>query len=143
METLFKRIIMFESIVNVPLKITFYPSCLCSLETGDHNTLLIMVLFVFLCFTLCQQSTPVGSLQTGHEIVTSPNRDRMPAPNKVRDKSGLLLSCCSVAQFLSGPKQTLLCKIVGFSSVKKYHSIHGRNFEVLMNLNLSTSLFWS
>lgn len=27
-------------------------------------------------------STPVGSLQTGHEIVTSPNRDRNPAANK-------------------------------------------------------------
>ncbi|KAK3918424.1 Casein kinase I isoform gamma-3 [Frankliniella fusca] len=31
---------------------------------------------------LCQQSTPVGSLQTGHEIVTSPNRDRVPAASK-------------------------------------------------------------
>ncbi|XP_052126785.1 casein kinase I isoform X1 [Frankliniella occidentalis] len=28
------------------------------------------------------QSTPVGSLQTGHEIVTSPNRDRVPAASK-------------------------------------------------------------
>lgn len=27
-------------------------------------------------------STPVGSLQTGHEIVTSPNRDRIPPANK-------------------------------------------------------------
>jgi len=28
-------------------------------------------------------STPVGSLQTGHEIVVSPNRDRHPTANKV------------------------------------------------------------
>jgi hypothetical protein len=37
---------------------------------------LIVVVFGF-------QSTPVGSLQTGHEIVVSPNRDRHPTANKV------------------------------------------------------------
>lgn len=29
------------------------------------------------------QSTPVGSLQTGHEMVVSPNRDRHPTASKV------------------------------------------------------------
>lgn len=29
------------------------------------------------------QSTPVGSLQTGHEMVVSPNRDRNPQFHKV------------------------------------------------------------
>lgn len=29
------------------------------------------------------QSTPVGSIQTGHEVVVSPNRDRHTAANKV------------------------------------------------------------
>lgn len=29
------------------------------------------------------QSTPVGSIQTGHEVVVSPNRDRHAAANKV------------------------------------------------------------
>lgn len=34
-------------------------------------------------FSLSLQSTPVGSLQTGQEIVVSPNRDRHPAAYKV------------------------------------------------------------
>lgn len=32
---------------------------------------------------ISKQSTPVGSIQTGHEVVVSPNRDRHATTNKV------------------------------------------------------------
>lgn len=41
--------------------------------TPGNNTLFCNVIFVFRF-----QSTPVGSLQTGQEIIVSPNRDRHP-----------------------------------------------------------------
>ncbi|CAG2056733.1 unnamed protein product [Timema podura] len=44
--------------------------------------------------TKSQKSTPVGSLQTGHEIVVSPNRDRHAAANK----SPVVLCLCSEGQ---------------------------------------------
>lgn len=44
-----------------------------SVYTSGNNTLFCNVIFVFRF-----QSTPVGSLQTGQEIIVSPNRDRHP-----------------------------------------------------------------
>lgn len=41
------------------------------------------------------QSTPVGSLQTGHEVIVSPNRDKHTPANKVKEPSLLskLFTC--------------------------------------------------
>ncbi|XP_052866897.1 casein kinase I isoform X1 [Anopheles cruzii] len=49
--------------------------------------------------TKSAKSTPVGSLQTGHEVVVSPNRERHTAANKTNSKGG-------VAAWPDVPKQT-------------------------------------
>lgn len=55
-------------------------------------------------FDLCHfcilflQSTPVGSLQTGHEVVVSPNRDKHTPANKVKKSFFKRLITCSLFQ---------------------------------------------
>uniref|UniRef100_A0A182LZ08 non-specific serine/threonine protein kinase n=1 Tax=Anopheles culicifacies TaxID=139723 RepID=A0A182LZ08_9DIPT len=49
--------------------------------------------------TKSAKSTPVGSLQTGHEVVVSPNRERHTPANKTNSKGG-------VAAWPDVPKQT-------------------------------------
>lgn len=73
---------VYEIIVsNVTVNYCFIPiskyvirnSSICKHRLVKTITLLLNVIFVFRF-----QSTPVGSLQTGQEIIVSPNRDRHP-----------------------------------------------------------------
>lgn len=45
--------------------------------------------------TYNHQSTPVGSLQTGHEVVVSPNRDKHTPANKVKTSFLARILTCS------------------------------------------------
>lgn len=46
-----------------------------------YNSLLIVTYFLF---HVRQQSTPIGSMQTGQDVVVSPNRDKHATANKVK-----------------------------------------------------------
>jgi Casein kinase 1 gamma C terminal len=62
-------------------------------------------------FFSIRQSTPVGSIQTGHEVIVSPNRDRhTPANNKVIEKENLQVIVIAQSKY-----EIRFMKFIGFS----------------------------
>ena len=71
--------IIMSNYCFIPVSKYVIRNSVCKHRFVKTTTLLLNVIFVFRL-----QSTPVGSLQTGQEIIVSPNRDRHPYKVRVR-----------------------------------------------------------